>query len=409
MRILIVSSYLPFPLHDGGSVRLYNILKELSKRHKITLVCEIRSHQNSTDIEEIKKFCEEVFVVHHRRPWSSNHIAKAAFSTQPLLLTMHTFVDMKKHIVQVLADRRFDLIHVETFYVMQNLPKTYLPIVLVEHNIEYQVYAKFANKSNPLFRPLLFADIVKIKHWEERFWKQATKVVAVSEDECEQMKTIDAALVPNGVDIEKFRPKADQPMVDKTQKSKAKSKKEIKILFIGNFKWIQNQKAAQKILDHIWPKVIERLDQATAQNVKLWIVGKHIPDTIKAYQSKHIVIDEDAPSETEKIYQKSDILLAPLEVGGGSSYKILEAMASGVPVVTTPLGITGINAKEGVHALVGENDEEIAQKVVDLLQNEKISEKITNAARKFVEEQYNWQNITHALEKVYEDAIEQVK
>src|SRR6185437_4316535 len=93
----------------------------------------------------------------------------------------------------------------------------------------------------------------------------------------------------------------------KNEKLKIK-RKEKRVLFIGNFKWIQNQKAVIKILDDIWPLIESRIkNQELREDVKLWIVGKHIPDTIKAYQSKHILIDENAPSETEKIYQKSDI------------------------------------------------------------------------------------------------------
>lgn len=397
MRILVVSSYLPFPLDSGGHVRLYNILKELSKGHQVTLVCEKRPHQTHEDIEEVKKFCEEVITIPRKKQWSVENIRKAGFSTYPFLMTGHSLPEMKRKIVEVLAAKRFDLIHVETFYVYQNLPKTYLPVVLVEHNIEYKVYEKFANNSNILLRPFLLADILKIKRWEESFWKKATKVVAVSEEERIQMTGVDAALVPNGVDTQKF----------KMQNEKLKMKrKEKRVLFIGNFKWIQNQKAAQKILTDIWPKVLEELDEEMRKNTMLWIVGKHIPSSIKAFQSKSILIDENAPDATEKIYQKADVLLAPLEVGGGSSYKILEAMASGVPVVTSVLGITGISGIPGEHALVGKSDDELAKAVLDLLQKKTISEKMIEAARKFVESTYNWQVITKALEQVYEEAIQ---
>lgn len=395
MNILVVSSYLPFPLLDGGSVRLYNIIKELSKRHKITLICEIRPHQTDADIQEMKKLCEDVLVVKHRKPWSRQHLLRTTFSTQPLLLVMHTFPEMKKYIVETLNAKLFDVIHVETSYVFQNLPKTYLPVVLVEHNIEYKVYERYAQKALFPLRPLLLPDITKIKYWEEKFWKQATKVVAVSKEEQEQMKGVEAALVPNGVDIQKFK------------FAKSKNRREKRVLFIGNFKWIQNQQAALKILTDIWPKVMDNVGgEEINKYLKLWIVGKHIPENIKAYASKSIVIDENAPDETEKIYQQSDILLAPLEVGGGSSYKILEAMASGVPVVTTELGINGVAGENGVHALVGKSDEKLAQGVSDLLRNGELSEKIKVAARKFVEQTYNWQVIAGELEKVYKEAIE---
>src|SRR5690348_6846315 len=123
MRILIVSSYLPFPLDSGGHVRLYNIIKELSKRHKITLICEKRPYQTQQDIEEVKKFCEAVYTVPRKKQWSFENIGKSGFSTHPFLVTGHTLMQMKKKIVEILAEKRFDVIHVETFYVYQNLPK----------------------------------------------------------------------------------------------------------------------------------------------------------------------------------------------------------------------------------------------------------------------------------------------
>ena len=204
MRILIVSSFLPFPLDSGGHVRLYNIIKQLSSKHKITLVCEIRSHQSEEDIKEMKKLCENVITVPRKKQWSIENIAKTATSAYPFLLIGHTLPEMKQEIVKQLNNTRFDVIHIETMYVFQNLPKTYLPTVLVEHNIEYMVYEKFAQKAPIYLRPFLMADILKIKKWEENFWKKATKLVAVSEEEKNLMQRTDTVVVPNGVDIKSF-------------------------------------------------------------------------------------------------------------------------------------------------------------------------------------------------------------
>src|SRR5690242_13713182 len=143
MRILVVSSYLPFPLHSGGHVRLFNLIKQLSKRHKITLICEKRDFQTQTDINEVGKFCEEIITVPRKKQWSIQNIFKAGFSSYPFLLVGHTSLEMKQQIVRVLNEKQFDVIHIETFYVNQNLPKTYLPVVLVEHNVEYEVYQRF--------------------------------------------------------------------------------------------------------------------------------------------------------------------------------------------------------------------------------------------------------------------------
>ncbi len=386
MRILIVSSFLPFPLDSGGHVRLYNIIKQLSSKHKITLVCEIRSHQSEEDIKEMKKLCENVITVPRKKQWSIENIAKTATSAYPFLLIGHTLPEMKQEIVKQLNNTRFDVIHIETMYVFQNLPKTYLPTVLVEHNIEYMVYEKFAQKAPIYLRPFLMADILKIKKWEENFWKKATKLVAVSEEEKNLMQRTDTVVVPNGVDIKSFPFK------------KKKTKKSKTILFMGNFKWIQNVNAAEYILKEVWPLI-------KTENVTLWIVGKHIPQSLKVFASKNIIFDENAPAETWKIYQKADILLSPIFVGGGTSYKILEAMASGVPVVTTELGIKGLKAKKDIQALTGENAIQLAEHVDTVFLNSDLYESIINNARGFIEKNYTWDSITKILEKVYQDAV----
>src|SRR6185437_356403 len=136
MRILLVSSYLPYPLFSGGNVRLYNLIKRLSSRHQITLVCEKRAYQSQKDIEQLKKFCENVITVNRRKQWSVENIIKTGFSNSPFLITGHTSSAMQNIIEDQLRQKQFDLIHIETFYVAQNLPETDIPVVLVEHNIE---------------------------------------------------------------------------------------------------------------------------------------------------------------------------------------------------------------------------------------------------------------------------------
>lgn len=385
MKILVVSSFLPYPLHSGGHVRLFNLIKELSKTHNIDLVCEKRDSQTESDIKEVRKYCEEVITVERKKQWSVENVLKTSVSTYPFLLVGHTSPEMKQKIVSLLNTKKYDVIHVETFYVNQNLPRTYLPVVLVEHNIEYLVYKRYMDLAPVYLRPLLSLDIQKIKKWEEHFWKKATGLVAVSEKEKSQMSRPDVYVVPNGVDIDVYSPKK------KTYNRKAKY-----VLFIGDFKWIQNIQAVQFILKDIWPRI-------QTENTKLWIVGKNMPESFKSLGDKRVIFDSDAPDETWKIYQKADVLLAPIMVGGGTSYKILESMASGTPVVTTKLGIEGIGAKHEKEALVGQTADVLATYVETLLTDSQLAKKIAENARTLVAETYSWKKIAKRLEDVYKN------
>lgn len=389
MNILLVSSYLPYPLTSGGHIRLFNLIKQLAKEHVITLVCEKRPFQTQDDIRALEKYCKEVYTVDRKKQWSLQTIARTGLSPYPFLLTGHRNNRMRRIIKELLNKERFDLIHIETFYVMQNLPETKIPTVLVEHNVEYLVYKRFAQFAKIFLQPVLYIDVFKLWYWERRYWEKATKLVAVSEEEKNMMKRSDVDIVPNGVDIQKFKMK------------KENGTGAYKILFIGDFKWIQNRDTTRFILEEIWPR-IHNSKLMIHNSIKLWIVGKNIPEDIKkAHNGEDILIDENASKETEEIFQKASVLLSPIRVGGGTSYKILEAMASGVPVITTSLGREGIKAQEGEEILIADNAQEIATKLLAILSDERLYEHIAKNARRLVEENYDWEIITKKLVSVY--------
>lgn len=392
----MVSSYLPFPLYSGGHIRLYNLIKNLSSKHEITLICEKRNYQSERDIEEVSKICKKVITVDRKKQWSAGNVLKTGFSLKPFLLWGHSSREMKEKIGNELKSNNFDLIHVETSYVMQNLPKTNLPVVLTEHNIEYLVYQRFVKKAILILRPLLFLDILKLKRAEKSLWKKANKLVAVSTREQEIMGK-DAYLVPNGVDTKKFS-------VKKITKNKvdpsASSGQVKKVLFIGDFVWIQNRDSIIYIIKNIWPKIVSK-----NKNVKLWVVGRKIPDSIKALVDKSIIFDEDAPKETELIFQEAEILLSPIRIGGGTNFKILESMSCGTPVITSPLGNEGMNAKNGDEIIICNKPEEFANKTLTLLSDDYMYEKLSRNGRKFIEKNFDWKNIAEKLDSIYRSAV----
>lgn len=398
MNILLVSSYLPYPLFSGGHIRLYNLIKELSYKHKIILICEKRDYQGEIEINELRKFCKKVITVPRKKQWSLKNILKTGFSDKPFLVVGHTSKEMRNEIQRELNEGQFDLIHTETSYVLQNVPETEIPIVLTEHNVEYMVYKRFADKAPLLLRPLLYIDVLKLKYWEEAMWMRATKLVAVSKAEKEIMSKIrkDVVVVSNGVDIAKFKVRSERLVVRSSEK---------RILFIGEFKWMQNRDAIVWIIKEIWSKLRAEFIPSMTGGIKLWVVGRTIPDSIRKLTSdKSIVFDDQAPKETEEIFKKADILLAPIRVGGGTSFKILEAMASGVPVITTDLG-NAIGAKKDLEIVIAKNPEDFVVRIKKLLEDKKYYEEISRNARKLIEEKFNWEKIAQDLDSVYESVI----
>jgi polysaccharide biosynthesis protein PslH len=395
MNILVVSSYLPYPLYSGGQVRLYNLIKELSAKHTITLVCERRPHETDQDIAEVKKICKDVITVPRKKQWSIQNILNAGMSQHSFLITGHTLPKMQEVIGELLRVQKFDLIHVETFYVMQNVPQTAVPIVLVEHNVEYQVYERFKEKAPPIARPLLSLDIAKIRKEEESFWKKAAKVVVVSKDDQTiiQEAGIRSEVVANGVNTNQFELKNIEAAIKQKDK---------KILFIGDYKWMQNRDSAAFIIKEVWPLI-----KAKHPTVTLWFVARAIPDSIRELtKDPRIIFDEQSSAKpTEEIFQEASVLLAPIRVGGGTSYKILESMSCGTPVITMPLSANALQAKDGVHLLVGESSTTLAQKTVQVLKDDVLYKHVSVSGRTFIEAHYTWKQIAKVLDSVYYDAV----
>lgn len=386
MKILMVSSYLPYPLFSGGHIRLYNLMKHLSNNHEITLVCEKREYQSELDIERVRAVSKNVIVVDRKKQWTVKNIIKSLFSTAPFLLVGHDNEDLKEALKKELEKEKYDLIHVETFYVMQNLPKTNIPVVLVEHNVEYDVYRRFAKSALFLLKPFLYFDVLKIKISEESYWKKAKKLVAVSLPDAKKMRADE--IVPNGVDIEKYA-------------FFKKRKQNNKALFIGDFKWVQNRDAVEWLLKKAWPVFLSSFKGKSL----LWIVGKSIPAYLKSKKVESVYFDENAPSETESIYQDANVLLAPIRVGGGTSFKILEAMSTGLPVITTYLGNAGIMAKPNEEILIAESSKDFSAKLAELFTNRKKYEEVSKNASEFIKVNYDWRKIVLKLENVYEESI----
>lgn len=397
MKILLVSSYLPYPLYSGGQVRLYNIIKELSKRYEITLVCERRPNETDADVDEVKKICKEVITVDRKKQWSFENILKASISSHSFLLTGHMLPEMRQKIGELLQKKTYDVIHVETFYVMQNVPETSVPIVLIEHNIEYKVYDRFKTKAPAPVRPVLAIDIRKIKNEEESFWQKATKVVAVSKADQSVIRAagIHAEIVANGVNTDQFTVKNIKHAVQQKEK---------KILFIGDFKWLQNKDSAAFILREVWPLLKSKNKN---QNIKLWIVARNIPESITALSNDpDVLFDKKSSAKaTPKIFREASVLLAPIRVGGGTSYKILESMSCGTPVITMPLSADALEAKDGEEILVGASANALADKTIEVLHNAHLYEQISKKGRMFIEKKYTWKEIAKALNAVYSSAV----
>lgn len=392
MKILMLTPYLPYPLLTGGQTRSYNLIKRLaSLGHEITLFCLIKNTSERSYVGELEKFCKQVQVFKRsEKPWTLKNIFKTGFSFYPFLVIRNWASGERKAIEQKLMEEKFDLIHAETFYVMPHIPKTSIPVLLVEQTIEYLVYRHFADEFKiPFIKSLLYIDVYKTKYWELKYWQQAQRVVAMSYEDKKsmlfQLPRLDVDIVPNGVDSEFF-----------AKKIKQRSKTPI-ILYLGNFTWLQNREAAQVLLKKIWPQIKSRV-----KNCQLWIIGKDAKSFFSNFESGEIRVDE--VRDVREVYQQASVLVAPIYGGGGTRYKNLESFASGLPVVTTSIGIRGTQAKDGEEVIIRDDPKDIADAAVQLLSDKNLYNKIASNAKKMVRQIYDWDPIAKKLSTIYENS-----
>lgn len=396
MRILILTLYLPYPPNSGGQIRSYNLIKNLSKKHKITLVSLIKKGEEQY-ASKMEKYCEKViYFYRHENPWTLSNILKTGFSLYPFLVMRNFTPEVKQFLQKELKKELYDLIHVETFYLMPHIPKTTVPILLVDQTIEFAVYQHYVDTYRfwPL-RPLLYIDVFKLKYWETKFWKEADMVGAVSEADKKKM----LSLVP-GINVSIIPNAPGEDLANLYQKRKPNFNKPV-ILYQSNFHWLQNIEGANILVNDVFPKIIKQIPHAICL-----VAGQNAKGKVEHLKQKGVEVVDMPTWDVKgviKSYERGTIFLAPLHGPGGTRLKILGAMASGIPVVTTSIGATGLDVTDGENIMIAESAEDLAQKVVDLLRSKDLYAKIVKNAKKLIEEKYDWEAISKKLSTTYEE------
>ena len=392
MKILMLTPYLPYPLHSGGQIRTYNLLKHLSTKHQVTLFALIKDDSEKIYISELEKYCTEIRVFKRsKKPFTLTNIFKTAFSSYPFLVIRNYVPQVKEAVIEELVKNHYDVIHAETFYMMPHLPDTTIPVLLVEQTIEYLGYESYAAGASPILRPLLNIDIQKIKKWEKFFWHQCDQLVVMSYDDKEFIvneigNKQKIEVVENGVDTEWFAQKKRQEPLEPT------------LLSVGTFKWLPNIEAVTFLVEKVWPLV-----RTSTRGIKLWIVGaaptKQIFDF--AIKDSSITVTGNIP-DIRDAFTQAHALVAPVFSGKGTRYKILESLACGTPVIATQTAVEGLGVEHGKHVLISNTADGLAKLCTQLLYSANLRKKLAQNGKKYVTEHFDWKLISQKLDIIYQ-------
>lgn len=384
---------LPNTAMSGGQTRWYNIIKELSKNHDVTLISFIKDDSEMRFLPDLEKYCNKVRIFRRpRSPWTFRNLFLAAVSFYPLLVIRNWSPKAAKAIEEELENGDYDLIHAEAFYVMPHIPKSpQTPTILVEQTIEYLVYKHYVDNEVPWYvKPIYLFDVMKLKYWEQNFWKKTDQLVAVSEEDKRIMQKLVPGLsidiIPNGVDANHYG------------KHKAKRKSPPRVMYgVTNFEWLQNIEAVDILIDKVWPTIHEKVKDA-----KLWIVGRKIPQRITelANSRDDIEITESIP-DARDAYSSATVMVTPIKGSGGTRLKVLEAMASGLPIVSTSIGVAGLGVNHGEHVLVSDTEQGLANETIRILSDKKLYKKVSENGQKFVQKNYDWKSIVKLHDEIY--------
>ncbi len=400
----MIAPYLPYPFRAGGYVRLYNLIKHLSDEHEITLLSYIRTSEEIENIPHLSRYCRHVEVIRRRKPRSLFNILLSLFSRYPIHAVVNGFSkEMRAKIIELVKCNNFNIIHVEHYHMASavlNLRHVLnVPLILGEQGVEFLVYNRhFKTRKNPVVRFLGQMEARRIRSYEIATIRQFDACLEVSEQDLKFIKPLipdmDFSVVSNGVDCSFYCPDGNRAVPNL---STVDLDDHLKIIFVGTFRFFGNVDAVLHFHRDILPFVRSQIP-----NVKLYAIGADPPDEVLRLRSDDVIVTGFLSiEEYKRSLASGDVFIAPLRSGSGTKLKIFEAMAMEKAVVTTSIGIEGIEAVPDEHVVVADTPKEFAKEIVRLLSDANLRKYIGKQAREFVRNRYDWKPIAVKLAKVY--------
>jgi glycosyltransferase involved in cell wall biosynthesis len=402
LHVAVLDEELPYPLNSGKRIRSFNLLTRLAKSHRITYI----AHKNPDpdELPEAAKVLREhdIFpvIVDRAIPPKSGlgfyaRLARNVVSPLPFSVATHTSRAFRRAMDELAAKDPPDLWHCEWTPYAQSMYRHGGRWVVVAHNVESVIWQRYAeSERNSLKAWFLRRQWRRFEAFEGWAYSNATRTIAVSREDADRIErqfgATDVAVVDNGVDTAGFQP--DEAVKPDTRQ----------MLFLGSLDWRPNLDAVRQLMDVIFPKV--RLAEPLAMLV---VVGRKPPDWLRdAVRTRlGIKVYGDVP-DVRPYLRGAGMLVVPLRIGGGSRLKILEALATGLPVVTTTVGVEGLRLKPGDHVSVAETAEGFAAAVVEAIRRPEAARAQATRGRDRVLAEYDWSGLAEKLGAVWESVAE---
>lgn len=392
MRILFVCHRFPFPPARGGKIRPFNIIKHLSREHEVVVASLARSSQEAEAGRGLSKHCSDFIMAEVSAPAAWARMFARLPTPQPSSMGYFYSPDLARRIQERLAREHFDLIFVHCSSVAPYVADvTSLPKILDFGDMDSQKWLEYRR-----FKPFPLS----LGYWlEGRKMEAAEKNLARKFDLCTCTTKAELTTLrdfraptatdwfPNGVDAGFFAPSPATYDADA-------------ISFVGRMDYFPNQQAMLFFSNEVFPQIRKERPAAT-----LAIIGAEPSAEIRALAARDgITVTGTVPDVRDHV-RRSAVSVAPLAIARGTQNKIIECMAMGVPVVTSPEAAGGVDAVAGEHLLVAHSPDDYADKLLTLMTNREARHQLAVAGRARVESHHSWANSMVKLDGIIEACL----
>lgn len=379
MKVLMISQMAPYlPCNDGFRIIPANVIKYLAARHEYHLVTFNEVEEQPAQLAWARDYCASV---------THLQVPPAATLAERLRRLMNPY-SLPAEAVAHIQRLQPDLLHLEGPY-MASLG-VHAPAgcatVLSAHDCMALRYQHFARYAPTLRQRLRFRILGNLgARYERRWYPRMDQVVITSPMDAEKLAAmipgVQPVVIPNGVELPlpSSLPRGAQRMI-----------------FTGNMSWFPNEDAAAFFVQQVLPQVRRQFP-----NAEFWIVGSTPSARVQALAAQPgVVVTGMVPTLSEYI-GAADVYVSPLRFGAGVKNKILEAMAANVPIVATPISLSGTPLKSGHHLLIAEGPADLAAAVARIFREPQFAAALAQAAMAELQLRYTWEHVANQFDEVY--------
>ncbi len=398
MDILFLCKTLPHEKVIGGPILVYNRIRILSRRHRVSLLCFVPEEERDYQ-ETVARFCLDYQGVPMPAPRPFPRKAwDFFFSPVPIYFLNARSPEMYSRLREMVGRHRYDVVVSEysavAQYLFRNPDLAGMKRVMSVHECYYLARRK-AWRVQRFSREGISAlfNLKGLKKFEFAMYSDADLVLTLTPEGKQELLDIRPDLrievVPHGVDVEHFC-------------ASGECEREEAVMFLGNYPHDPNRDAVLYFYERMWPRIREEVPGA-----RFYVVGKDpTPDLLELARNDPSVVVTGTVEDVRPYFERSKVFVNPVRIGGGFRGKILEAMSMGLPIVTTSLGAEGVEAEDGRDMVIADDPEDFAAAVVRLLRDDDLCCRLGERARELAVERFSWEKGVERLERVLLDLVE---